>query len=300
VLRDLVEEYLETSEPRLSSATLAQYRFSLAVFLAWADAEHLTDPAEVTPRALARFSTRLQKEPGPRGKLLSAETGFTYARAVNLFLKWAHGRGHVVELKAEGPKLRRQIIVTLTREEIDQLERAASSARDRLLVRVLADTGCRLSELIGLRIGDVVREGGRCYLRFSGKTGGRVVGIEASLHRRLRTYVEGGRHGDPNDEQGPVFMSLRRRPGGDYEPLTKRGVQQLIHNLGRDAGIKKRIYPHMLRHSYATSFLAGGGDSVVLAKILGHSSLTMIQSRYAHLVVTDVHDAMLRHLKGAK
>jgi integrase len=220
---------------------------------------------------------------------------------VNLFLKWAGKEGHVsAGLRAEAQKPRRASLVTLSHEEINQLEAAAQSPRDRLLVRLMADTGARVGEIISLRIKDVVREDGHCLLRLpqGGKTGARIVGIEPALYRRLRAYIEGGRHGDPHDEEGRVFMSLRRRPRGDYEPLTISGVQQLLRNLARDAGIKKRVHPHLLRHSYATNFLKAGGDSVVLAKILGHSSLAMIQKHYAHLVVGDVHDAMLRYLKG--
>jgi site-specific recombinase XerD len=72
----------------------------------------------------------------------------------------------------------------------------------------------------------------------------------------------------------------------------------MIGSLGEQARIGKRVYPHLLRHSFATYFLQQGGSPLDLAKILGHSSLAMITSTYAHLSDTDSDRAMMRVLSG--
>jgi site-specific recombinase XerD len=92
-----------------------------------------------------------------------------------------------------------------------------------------------------------------------------------------------------------VFLSHRRRPnGGDYKPLTTSGVDQMIRNVAAMAGITKRVYPHLLRHSFATWQLSRGMNPIQLAQILGHSSLTMIQAVYSHLSPVDAYEAVLR------
>jgi site-specific recombinase XerD len=113
------------------------------------------------------------------------------------------------------------------------------------------------------------------------------------VFRRLRVYIERGRPKDAVSNR--VFLSHGRRPnGGDYEPLTTSGVDQLVRNAAEPAGITKRAYPHLLRHSFATWRLSRGMNPIQLAQILGHSSLTMIQAVYSHLSPVDSYEAMLR------
>jgi site-specific recombinase XerD len=71
-------------------------------------------------------------------------------------------------------------------------------------------------------------------------------------------------------------------------------VEQLIQTLSEAAGIRKRVYPHLLRHSYATWALTRGMNPIMLAHILGHTSLPMIQNIYSHLTPTDAYQAMSR------
>lgn len=110
------------------------------------------------------------------------------------------------------------------------------------------------------------------------------------LGRRLRRHVERGRpRGTTSDR---VFVSLRRGRSGDYDPLTRSGVDQLIRMLGEEAGLEKRVHPHLLRHSFATWALTRGMNRIQLAQIMGHSSLAMIQSVYTHLTPQDAYAAM--------
>ncbi len=101
------------------------------------------------------------------------------------------------------------------------------------------------------------------------------------------SQVQGQRRG------GRVF---RRRPGAGHTPLTVSGVGQLIRDLGERAGLQKRVYPHLLRHSFATTMLNRGMDPITLSRILGHSSLLMIQRTYTHQTVGDPSEALLRAL----
>jgi len=73
-------------------------------------------------------------------------------------------------------------------------------------------------------------------------------------------------------------------------------VAQLLRTAAWNAGIEKRVYPHLLRHSFATWQLSRGMNPIQLAQILGHSSLAMIQTVYAHLSPQDAHAALLKTL----
>jgi integrase/recombinase XerD len=306
-LRDLVDDYLAavksgraTSKKAKQgvipkSATVSQYRTILKdVFLPWAASVKLTDPADVTEAALERFTKHLVTNPGAKGRPLSAVTVKTYGRGVNLMLGWANRRGDMAAVRMftnapETPKFD-----LLTRSEIAALVKQADTPRDRLIVRILSDTGCRLGELLNLTIGDVVREEGRHYLRLRGKTGSRTAGIERELYRDLVSYINGGRKG-PAGEKAAVFMSERKTSAG-YQPLKASGVQQLLSHLGEDAGISKRVYAHLLRHGYATEALNKGMPETVLMRVLGHRSLDMISRVYVHLADDDVQRAMVEHL----
>ena len=93
-----------------------------------------------------------------------------------------------------------------------------------------------------------------------------------------------------------MFLTLKRRDRIDYAPLSLAGLQATVWSLGQLAGIEKRVYPHLLRHSFATWALSRGMNPIQLAQILGHSSLRMIQQVYSHLTPADAYDALMRLL----
>jgi integrase/recombinase XerD len=78
--------------------------------------------------------------------------------------------------------------------------------------------------------------------------------------------------------------------------LTLSGLDQLIGGLAERAAIGRRVYPHLLRHSFATEMLNRGMDAITLSRILGHLSLVMIQRTYANQTAGDLSVALLRAL----
>ena len=84
--------------------------------------------------------------------------------------------------------------------------------------------------------------------------------------------------------------------GPETTPLTKSGVEQMVRTVADVAGIRKRTYPHLLRHSYATWALNRGMNPIMLAQVLGHSSLAMIQRTYAHSTPADAYELLAKLL----
>jgi integrase/recombinase XerD len=302
-LRGLIEDYLADARARgLSPKTLKDaYGYPLLhVFLPWCERQGLAEAGQLDDRAMNRFTSDLLQHGGRRGQL-SRHSVQSYVRNVNLFLNWCRREGEVGNVRAQAPKVPRRVLDVLSRDEIDRLENAAHAERDKVIVRTLADTGIRASELLGLRTVDLVERGRDRFIRVVGASQGggakgdqgRLVPVQPQLYRRLQRLVRGR----PDDARGEwIFVALHRRPGGVHERLTVSGLEQMTRTLGERVGLTKRVYPHLLRHSFATEMLNRGMDAITLSRILGHSSLVMIQRTYANQTVGDLSNALLKAL----
>jgi integrase/recombinase XerD len=297
-LSDLVEGYLTHCHARgLALKTVdAAYAWPLKnVLLPWAAKQGLTDPAQITPKVLDQLSTQLLTKGWTRGTLTKA-TVHGYLRPVNQMLAWARGNGEEAgNGHAQLPKLPRRDIDVLSREEIDRLEDAARTERDKLMVRVLADTGVRVGELVKLTTSDLIERDRKYYLLVHGKgSKDRLVPVP-HLRNRLERFIKARPKGTACDR---IFLSWKHDPKtGDYAGVTESGVQQCIRYTAQAAGLKKRVHPHLFRHSFATWQINQGTHAIALANMLGHESLRMITNVYSHLSPADAYDAFLKSLK---
>jgi integrase len=306
VIDGLVDDYLASCRAKgLSPKTIKlAYGYPLkGVFVPWCGRVGITAPSELTTRLLERFSAELMETGGKRGEL-SRNTVWSYVKAVRGFLAWAKAEGEGVDAEAKLPKLPQRHIDVLTRDEVQRMEDIADSERDKLIVRMLADTGVRVGELVKLRERDLVEQSRtEAFLRVVGRSQGggakgdryRMVPLSPALARRVRRYAERSRPADATSDR--LFVSRRRSTNGGYEAITESGVQQMVRDLADRAGIRKRVHPHLFRHSAATFMLQRGMNPLLVAQVLGHSSLAMIQRVYAHLTPTDAHHALMRALR---
>ena len=210
-------------------------------------------------------------------------------------LTWAARVGEEVRAKPQLPRVTKPVRDVLSRDEIDAMEKAVSAERDKLIVRILGDCGLRLWELTQLSPNAIVRSGRQAHLRVIGK-GGRVrdVPLPPQLLRRLERHIE-GRSLDRSEDR--LWLSLRRGETGRYDALTSSGVYQVVKDAVMRARITKRVYPHLLRHSWMTEMLRQGMNPVQLSIIAG-ASLQVIMAHYTHLTKDDAYDAMLRVIAG--
>jgi site-specific recombinase XerD len=292
-LTDQVADYLAGVSANLSTATAGQYRFVLeGVFLPWCEQVKITKPAEANDKAMGRYTEHLRAKRN-KGEPLSPYTVRTYIRPVKAFLTSAGiPKGRYQQPRKPGKRLRD----VLTRQEIQLMEDTATDARDKLIVRVLADTGMRVGELLGLgKDGDTLREDAHTkqyWLRVVGKGDKqRDIDIQPALFRRLKDFAQ---HGSPKDCE--LIFSGKRRRAGKIVPLTRSGVDQLIRNLAKTAGIEKRVFPHLLRHGYITHMLSKGANLVQLQDQMGHSSLAMISEAYNQMGIKSRYGTLARLL----
>lgn len=170
----------------------------------------------------------------------------------------------------------------LSHDQIDELLSQpfgtdAAGVRNRAILEVLYGCGLRVSELVGLDLGDVVFEEG--YVRVVGKGGkDRIAPIGGKAEEALRAYIDDARAqlARPYAHPTPaVFLNAR---GGR---LTRQSVHAIVARAGRVVGIEA-LHPHTLRHSFATHMLEGGADLRVIQEILGHADISTTQV-YTHV-----------------
>lgn len=297
-LSRLVDDYLMACRARgLARATIqGSYGYPLrGIFLPWCHENRYTDLTQLNGRNMAAFSVHLLEDGGRAGRRLEKSSVHAYVRSVRGFLNWCEQEGEGKVQRPALPTLPRRILDVLDRDEIDRLEAAAKSERDRLIIRILCDCGLRAEELCSLQPESVLRRDRQAHLSVRGKgERDRLVPLPPALLRRIESYIRNGRPVDHRSSQ--LFLGQRRGRSGDYEPLTTSGVLQLVARAAEQAGINKRVYTHLLRHSFITNALRAGMSPILVAKIAGHSSLRMIERVYSHLTTDDAYDAMMEML----
>ena len=126
----------------LSLRTIDNYRHYLFdLFLPWCELEGIREPGHLSRRVLEGYARKLHLQGGKTGRTLSKDSVHSYLRPVNSFVGWLQEEGEAVSGKAPLPRLPKRDVDVLSREEIDTLERSAKTERDRLIIRVLGDTG---------------------------------------------------------------------------------------------------------------------------------------------------------------
>jgi site-specific recombinase XerD len=174
----------------------------------------------------------------------------------------------------------------LTHAEVQRMINAATTIRDRALVSLLWESGARIGELGSLRKEDVSARTFGHTLSLNGKTGSRQILVVASAPA-LSFWLEC----HPSlDSQSPLWMQLE-----GTEPLGYSGILAMLERVARRAGVKKRVYPHLFRHSRVTYVLATGLMNEAQAKrYFGWTPGSDMLATYSHLIDEDANHAILR------
>ena len=188
----------------------------------------------------------------------------------------------------DGPRTGRRLPRLHSRKEVEQLlaapsPRSLSGARDRAMLELLYATGLRVSELVGLRLNDLHLETRMLLARGKGSKE-RIVPVGAPAAAAVQSYLSGAR---VRLLKGRSSQDLFVTPRGGR--MTRQGFYKLLNRYARAAGLRRRISPHKLRHSFAAHLLAGGADLRAVQAMLGHADIATTQI-YTHVEPS--------HLKG--
>jgi integrase/recombinase XerD len=271
-----IDEYLDhlSVERGLSQSTVASYRGDLAAYAAFLAERGRLDPAGVTSKDVSEFTVARMDEG------VSARSIARNLSCLRGFHKYLVVTGAVAgdpTADVDGPKFRRRLPDVLSVHEIEQIISAVDTStelgiRDRAMIEMAYGAGLRVSELTSLELSNLFFEEG--YIRCMGKgSKERVVPVgEAAVDwtTRYRRDVRPGLAAKaPSTDV--LFLNARGRP------LSRMGFWKILQKAVTRAGVRDRVKPHTLRHSFATHMLEGGADLRVVQEMLGHADISTTQ-----------------------
>jgi integrase/recombinase XerD len=265
-----------------------EYNKAVELFMNYAELNrgYAVSTLEVYKRILLRFAEdRINKIEeitldvvdnyilGLKNRGISTNGIFNDILCIRAFLKFLKRKGYKVldyDL-IDVPKRKIKPVYPLKIEEIQALLENMHRERDRLMLLIMFTSGIRVNELINLKVEDW----DRTSIRVIGKGSKiRLCYIHEYVAQRLLIYTS-----MENINSGYIFRSSTGKP------LHAPAVRYVIRNSAKRAGIEKRIYPHLMRHTFSAQYLENGGDVRSLQALLGHDQ---IQTTMRYMNITDL------------
>jgi integrase len=199
--------------------------------------------------------------------------------------------------------------------DIELMVKAADSLRDKAFTITLAESGCRIGEILTLQVKSVNFDERGAFFNVDGKTGVRrvrVINATPYLHDWLNL------HPNKDDPESPLWVNIGTtkkiskkfdngeiKKGGEYNDhwnynLSYAAARKMLVNIGEKAGIKKPINPHNFRHSRATALGAAGLNQSIMNEIMGWKQGSQMAGVYIHLSGKQTDDALLPAIYGMK
>lgn len=180
----------------------------------------------------------------------------------------------------KAPKLEKKLPTVLSKDEIRRMLNAIQNPKHKLLVEFLYSSGLRVSECVGMKIDDLDISEKMGKVRHGKGNKERYFILSDSLLQHLSDYLS-----KRKDISQFIFSTKGR-------PITTRQAQRIVNETARKANIKKRVFCHALRSSFATHLLEAGTDIRVIQELLGHSNLSTTQ------IYTKVSTQQLKKVKS--
>ena len=272
--RAALDDFLRTLQGS-SPHTIAAYGRDLSQFMTWLNAQDIADWCDIDIHCLRAYVADRHR---------AGAGGTSLARALSTLRAWFRhlaGRGLMHANPAQGlraPKSPRRLPRALDVDQVTQvLEQDGEGVlalRDRAMWETLYSCGLRVSELVGLSLGDVDLRNREARVLGKGRKQ-RVVPIGRFALERLEQWLK-ARGTLLRGEETAVFLNHRG------QRLTTRGVQSRLAHWCLVHGIDVKLHPHMLRHSFASHLLESSGDLRAVQELLGHANISTTQI-YTHL-----------------
>ena len=275
---DLFIRFLAT-ERGLSDNYQLSTRRSLSEFAAWcSSAREITAPADVTLPLISDYLA-VRKKGG-----LAASSIKLIVVALKIFFRSLTAKGHIARDPTETltlPRIERYLPETLNEMQVEQLIDSINTTqplglRDRAVIELLYASGLRISELANARLENFNSD--ERILRVTGKGNKmRLVPVGRRACDALAAYLSTERPKLVKPRSSSeIFLSQRGTK------LTTVRLWQIVKERARHSGLEANIYPHLLRHSFATHLLGNGADLRIIQEMLGHSDISTTQV-YTHV-----------------
>ncbi len=278
-LRDVIAEYRDAQRVAgRSPRTIRWYGDQLEEFVRFVERDGRASLDDLRPAVARRWLLAAQ---AARTRPLAPASLAGRVRTLRAFGSWVAREFELPASPLAGlpvPRVPQVLVSSLREGDLRALLRATETGahpeRDRAIVLLLLDTGLRLAEAAGLRIGDLDLVEGRATVVGKGSRQ-RMVPIGRRTRQALRRVLAPR---GPVEAGDPLFVA------DAGSALTAHGIQQIFRRLARRERLSVRCSPHVLRHTFARSFLRNGGDVFSLQRILGHSPRSLqVTRRYLDL-----------------
>jgi len=273
--------YLEF-ERRLSINTIRSYEYDLKIFLSFLSSEKNKSLLNVTTKIIEKFiSNLLKKQKYGKMKINSINRSISSLRAFYQYLlqnekiKYDPTKNIINIKKPQIPP------TTLLFEEVENIINSINlnkkfALRDKAILITLYSAGLRVSELINLELNNYMIEDN--FLRITGKGNTeRFVPVGEKTKQSIIQYLKKTRPKILKEGKGSGILFLNKFGN----KLSRMAIWNIINENSRLAGIKKKISPHVLRHTFATHLLEGGANLRAVQEMLGHSNIQTTQI-YTH------------------
>jgi len=267
----------------LKAPRVEKHLCNLGVILKWTKKD-LKDKSflDFTKLDIERFLSKIN-----RNRTLSEWTKYDYRRTIKAFWIWLGKREIVEWVNLTTPKNYKLPEEILTEDEIQAMIDVAESLRDKAIIAVLYESGARRGEFINLRIKHIVFDNKGAILIVHGKTGMRRLRLVSSVPYLIRWLDVHPKKDDPN---APMWVNVGYPNHGSVMNYYSLSIQ--LKKIAKKAGIKKRVYPHLFRHSRAT-VLANWLTEAQMCEFFGWVQGSDMPRIYIHLSGRDVDNAIL-------
>ncbi len=280
-VKEAVEEfllYLGSIEQK-SPNTVKAYRNDLERFENDPEIGQQTEIKALTSTRILNCVSRFKAKPSTYNRYVSA------VRSLFAYCKKMGEVNFNPALEVKRDKIKTTLPKFLTGEEINEFRRKTAAEpilwkkRDRALIEVMYSSGCRLSEVAGLRVKDFSHNFMEALVCGKGSKY-RVVYFESYVVELIQKYLAERNERFKNQQIiNPKNFLFVNQKG---EPLSRGGIAYILTRYSGPAGTKRHINPHALRHTFATAMLTGGADIRNVQELLGHSSISTTQ-KYTHV-----------------
>lgn len=277
---NLVDRYLNflLVEKGLAPKTIDAYSRDLVRYLSYLNINGIKFVSEEDTATILRYLITMRRE-GLKAR--SRARHLVTIRGFYKFLVQEQLLASDPVSQIDLPKIGLKLPDVLNVNEVKSLLEApdtvkASGIRDAAMLELLYAAGLRVSELIGLKLQDVNLQGG--YVRVFGKGAKeRIVPIGQYARDKIQYYLNSSRGNLLKNRLSPFLFVARAG-----KPMSRQGFWKLIKRYALQAGLRKTITPHTLRHSFASHLLEGGADLRAVQTMLGHTDISTTQI-YTHV-----------------
>lgn len=289
-MKVLVEEFIRylAVERGLSDNTLDSYFGDLRQYLDFLKSQGISSFSETSKATVVEYLTKLQQE----GK--APATLSRHLAALKSFYQFLVAEQLISDSPTENletPRLAKKLPSVLSIQQVEHLLQQPDTSqpaglRDKAMLELIYATGLRVTELVSLNLDDLNLD--IKYVRCMGKgSKERIIPVGSIAAHHVGVYLE---HGRVKLVKTPGEKALFLNHHG--RRLTRQGFWKILKKYAKAAGIKQKITPHTLRHSFATHLLENGADLRVVQELLGHADISTTQI-YTHLTtghIKEVYD----------